>query len=453
MNPGCDALRHSLRRRDFLKLGGAGLFGLSFADILRAQNTGRETRAKQVIFLFLTGGPPQQDMVDLKPDQPAEIRGPFKPIHTVVPGMDICEHLPKLAKVANLFSIVRSLTTRGYPHSGDHHAGLTVKTGNPRALRGTPKYPMYGSVIAKLCEGPKEMPRFAAMGDVASNAQGLRENYLGPAFDPLYIDKGSRNPRQVDPLTQIIVPQSIDPTQFRRNVELLRTLDQQSHQLDAAGPVISGLDRFQKQAIEILQSPKLREALALDREPKAVLDRYMVNLEGYGKVNYTSRVLTARRLVEAGVPFVYVDLPYWDWHGGVAVKDSAGMASLAGLDAALSSLLVDLKDRGLLDTTLVMALGEMGRTPKMNRNGPAARDHWGNAMFAILAGGGVKPGVVVGSTDAQAAYPKDAEYKIPSVGKTMYHLLGIDPDSELVTADNRPLKLITDDLPVVRELL
>lgn len=453
MKLGCESFRENVNRRDFLRLGGTGLFGLTFADLLRAQTTGRDTKAKQAIFIFLVGGPPQQDMVDLKPDQPLEVRGPFKPIKTAVPGLDLCEHLPKLAGVANQFSVIRSLTMKGYPHSGDHHAGLSVKTGNPRALRGTPKYPMYGSVVAKLSSGPKDLPNFVAMGDVGSNAQGLRENYLGPAYDPLYIESASRDPRQVDPLTQIIVPQSIAPEEFNRNVELVRSLDRQSKELDTAGPVVSGMDRFQEQAFDILRSPKLREALALDREPSKVLDRYQVKLQGYGKQNYTSRVLAARRLIEAGSPFVYVDFPYWDWHGGVAVNNNAGMASLAGLDAALSSLLVDLKERSLLETTLVMALGEMGRTPKMNRNGPAARDHWGNVQFAIVAGGGVRPGVVVGSTDAQAAHPKDAEYKIASLGKTMYHQLGIDPDTELHTSDNRPLKLITEDVPLIRELM
>lgn len=453
MTPGCKSFRQSMSRRAFLRLGGTGLFGLTFADVLRAQASGRQTRAKQAIFIFLAGGPPQQDMFDMKPDQPLEIRGPFRPVRTTVPGLDICEHLPRLAQCAHRYTVLRSVTSRGYPHAGDHHAGLCWKTGNPRALRGTPKYPMYGSVVARLRSGPNDLPNFVAMGDIASMAQGLRENYLGPAYDPLYVELGSRDPRQVDPLTQIIVPQSIDPVEFSRNVELLRSLDQQSRQLDAAGPVISGMDQFQQRAFDILRSPRLREALALDREPRALRDRYKVEMQGYGRLNYTSRVLAARRLIEAGVPFVYVDFPYWDWHGGVAENNNAGMASLAGLDAALSALLEDLHVRGLLETTLVMVLGEMGRTPRMNRNGPAARDHWGPCQFAILAGGGVRAGQVVGATDAQAAYVRDAEYKVASLGKTMYHLLGIDPDSELHTSDNRPLKLITEDVPLIREVL
>lgn len=451
MNLGCRSFR-GLNRRSLFRVGGAGLFGLTFADLLRAQ-AGKSPRAKQAIFLFLQGGPPQQDMVDMKPDQPAEVRGPFQPIATSVPGLEICEHLPKLARLADRFSVIRSLTSRGYPHSGDHHAGLSLKTGNPRALRGTPKYPMFGSVVSKLRPGPRDLPNFVAMGDVASNAQGLRENFLGPAHDPLYVEMGSRDPRQVDPLTQIIVPQALVASEFDRNVELVRALDRQSQQLDAAGPVISGLDEFQQRAFDILRSPRLREALDLSREPASSRERYQGDLIGYAKVNYTRRVLAARRLIEAGVPFVYVDFPYWDWHGGVAENNNAGMASLAGFDAALSSLLEDLHDRGLLDTTLVTAFGEMGRTPKMNKNGPAARDHWGAVQFAILAGGGTQPGRVVGATDAQAAYVRDAEYKVASLGKTIYHLLGIDPDTELHTADSRPLKLITENVPLIREVV
>ena len=453
MKLGCQSFQQDMSRRAFLQLGGAGLFGLTFADVLRAQANGRPARARQAIFIFLAGGPPQQDMFDMKPDQPLDVRGPFRPVRTTVPGLDICEHLPKLARCAHRYTVLRSVTSRGYPMSGDHHAGLAWKTGNPRALRGTPKYPMYGSVVAKLRSGPNDLPNFVAMGDVASMAQGLRENYLGSAYDPLYVEVGSRDARQVDPLTQIIVPQSIAAAEFSRNIELVRNLDQQSRQLDAAGPVITGMDRFQQQAFDILRSPRLREALALDREPRQILDRYLVDLQGYGRLNYTSRVLAARRLIEAGVPYVYVDFPYWDWHGGVLENNSAGMASLAGLDAALSALLEDLHVRGLLDTTLVMALGEMGRTPRMNRNGPAARDLWGAAQFAILAGGGVQAGRVVGATDAQAAYVRDAEYKVASLGKTKYHLLGIDPDQELHTTDNRPLKLITEDVPLIREVL
>jgi hypothetical protein len=453
MKLGCESFQRNMSRRAFLKLGGAGLFGLTFADVLRAQANGRQPRARQAIFIFLAGGPPQQDMFDMKPAQPLEVRGPFRPIRTNVPGLDICEHLPRLSRCAHQYTVLRSVTSRGYPHAGDHHAGLAWKTGNPRALRGTPKYPMYGSVVAKLRSGPRDMPNFVAMGDVASMAQGLRENFLGPAYDPLHVEMGSRDPRQVDPLTQIIVPQGIDAAEFSRNAELVRSLDQQSRQLDAAGPVISGMDQFQQQAFDILRSPRLREALALDREPRPIRDRYLVEMQGYGRLNYTSRVLAARRLIEAGVPYVYVDFPYWDWHGGVAENNNAGMASLAGLDAALSALLEDLHVRGLLDTTLVMALGEMGRTPRMNRNGPAARDHWGACQFAILAGGGVRAGQVVGATDAQAAYVRDAEYKVASLGKTMYHLLGIDPDTELHTTDNRPLKLITEDVPLIREVL
>jgi len=453
MKLGCESFQQTTSRRDFLRLGGPGLFGLTFADILRAQSSGRPTRARQAIFIFLAGGPPQQDLFDMKPDQPLEVRGPFRPIRSVVPGLDVCEHLPKLARSANLFSVVRSLTSRGYPHAGDHHAGLSWKTGNPRALRGTPKYPMYGSVVAKLRSGPSDLPNFVAMGDIASMATGLRENFLGPTYDPLYVEMGSRDNRQVDPLTQIIVPQAIAPSDFSRNIELVRSLDRQSQQLDAATPLIAGMDQFQQRAFDILRSPRLREALALLREPARNRDRYLVDLEGYGRLNYTSRVLAARRLIEAGVPYVYVDFPYWDWHGGVLENNRAGMASLAGLDAALSSLLEDLQARGLLETTLVMALGEMGRTPRMNRNGPAARDHWAGAQFAILAGGGVRPGVVVGATDAQAAYVRDAEYKVASLGKTMYHLLGIDSDQELHTTDNRPLKLITEDAPLIREVL
>jgi hypothetical protein len=453
MQQGCASYRRLLSRRSFFQVGGAGLFGLTWPDLFRAEaRTSGARKAKQAIFIFLQGGPPQSDTFDMKPDRPEEVRGPFQPIKTVVPGLEVCEHLPRLAKAANRFSVLRSVNARGYPQAGDHHGGNTWKTGNPRGMRGTPKYPMFGSVVAKLCPTPRDLPAFTALGEIDTNAPGLKENYLGPAYDPLSLNVDARRDGTPDPLTKMLVPSTRDVPDFERNVELLRALEEQNRRQDGADEVIGSLDQFQQKAFDLLRSPRLRQALELEKEPAKNLERYGVSLLHYGKVNFTRRVLAARRLIEAGVPFVYVDLPYWDWHNGGGLE--MPLANLAALDAALSSLLEDLAERGLLETTAIVATGEMGRTPKVgSQKGKYGREHWAPSQIVLVAGGGFQPGVVVGATDRDAAYVKDREYKVTSLGKTLYHVLGLDPDHELVTPDNRPIKLIVEDVPLIKEVL
>lgn len=454
MQPGCASFQQSMERRRFLQIGGAGLFGLTWGDLFRARARGeaRRAKAKQAIFVFLQGGPPHQDTFDLKPDQPDDVRSPFKPIKTKVSGLEVCEHLPKLAQTADKYTVIRSLNSLGYPEAGGHHAGLSWKTGNRRARMGTSKFPMFGSVVAKLFKTARDLPAFVELGDINNNAEGLKENYLGPAFNPLSVSLDEDPKRNREARADLLRLQ-IELPDFERNAELLRALERQFRQQDQDDELLAGLDQFQQKGLDLLRSPRLREALDLSKEPARNQERYQAGLISYGKQNHTRRLLAARRLIEAGVPFVYVDFPYWDWHGGVKDGDNAGMKTLAGFDAGLSALLEDLEERGLLDSTMVVVLGEMGRTPKMNKNGAAARDHWAAAQFVLVAGGGFQRGQVIGATDAQAARVKDCEYKIASLGKTIYHLLGIDPNRELYTTDNRPLKLIVDDAPLIKEAI
>jgi hypothetical protein len=451
MTLGCESFRR-LSRRDVFHVAGASLFGLTLADFFRAQAapTRRPGRARQVLLLFLQGGPPHQDMFDMKPDRPADIRGPFRPIRSVVPGLDVCEHLPNVARVANRFSILRSVHSRGYPEAGGHHAGLSWKTGNPRALRGTPKYPTFGSVTSKLLPTPAGLPAFVALGSVNSNAPNVRENYLGPAYDPLSVS----DDRRFDFTLPMLAP-SMEVSAFARNAELVRALDEQSRLNDTLSPLIAGLDHHQQKAFDLLRSPKLREALDLSREPQRVQERYGCMLRDYRRPSARrnldgEKALVARRLLEAGVPFVYVDFAYWDWHNGNGVDKA--LLHLATFDHAVPALLNDLAERGLLETTLVLAFGEMGRTPKANM-AKYGREHWANSQFVLMAGGGTRAGQVVGATDRDAAYVRDREYRLGSLGKTIYHLLGLDPDYELHGTDGRPLRLITEDVPLIREVL
>lgn len=458
MSLGCPAFESLVDRRRFLQLGGVGLFGLTWADMFRARAQAEQSplvgrgKAKQVLFIWLEGGPPQTDMFDMKPDQPEEIRGPFKPIGTKVPGLQICEHLPKLAQIADKYTVIRSMNSTGYPEAGGHHAGLSFKTGNPRGLRGTPKYPMIGSVTSKLLPTPRDLPGFVALGDINTHAPGVRENFLGPAHDPLTLP----NDRREDPTEALLNPAQADLQEFQRTTDLLRALERQSRRNDAASPLIETLDGYQQKAFDLLRSPKLREALNLDAESPETIERYGCNIQHYGnknvKGNYHCRkMIAARRLIEAGVPFVYVDFCYWDWHGGRGLDEC--YPDLHCLDAALPALLGDLEERGLLETTAVVALGEMGRTPEVSKGKPYGREHWANSQFVLAAGGGFAGGNVVGATDAKAAYVADKHYKVASLAKTIYHLLGINPDYELHTSDNRPLKLITEDVPLIKEAL
>jgi hypothetical protein len=451
MLEGCASFR-SLNRREVFPLFGAGLFGLTLADFFRAEASPgkRSAPARQVLLLFLRGGPPHQDTFDLKPDRPEDIRGPFKPIKTVVPGLDICEHLPQTASVTNRFSILRSVHSRGYPEAGGHHAGLSWKTGNPRGLRGTPKYPIFGSVTSKLLPTPKGLPGFLSLGDINAHAPGLRENYLGPAHDPLSIS----DDRRYDFTLPMLTP-SLEVADFERNAELVKALDDQNRLNDSLTPLIAGLDHNRQKAFDLLRSPKLREALDLSKESAKTQERYGCRLKDYRSPSIKGnldcqKVLVARRLIEAGVPFVYLDFAYWDWHNGNGLDKA--IPHLQSFDHAVPALLTDLAERGLLDTTLVLAFGEMGRTPKANL-AKYGREHWAPAQFVLMAGGGTRPGQVVGATDRDGAYVKDREYRIGSLGKTIYHLLGIDPNHELPGSDGRPLKLITEDVPLIKEVL
>jgi hypothetical protein len=240
----------------------------------------------------------------------------------------------------------------------------------------------------------------------------------------------------------LVPPAGLDLSAIERREKLLKSLDGQLRDLDALDPTVAGLDRFQQTSFNLLRSPKLREALDLGKEDAKVADRY-------GKNSHGRRVLAARRLVEAGVPFVYTHFESnWDHHGQ---NFKACRSKLPNVDNAVASLLEDLDARGLLQKTLVAVLGEMGRTPKINKS--SGRDHWGTCQSIFLAGGGIKGGTVVGATDKHAAYVTDRYYKVESFGRTVYHLLGIDPDRTMYTLEGRPLRLIVEDAPLIKEAI
>ena len=454
MQTGCHEFRrqYHLHRRDLLKVGGAGLFGLSWPVLFKAQEaraahtdgtTLGEPKAKQMVIVWCSGGLSHHDSFDMKPDAPEEIRGPWQPAHTNVPGLQISELMPSLAQVADKFTVVRSCNAKGYPQEGQHGipAAWAFLTGTRRdTLRrkpNSPQSPLYGSVMAKFRPGPGDVPHYVTVSSSRSH-----ESMLGPAFDPMEIKVDDPN----DKLVRMLAPPAdrLDVPTLSRRAELLKSVDRQLRRFDAAEPLIAGMDKFKQRAFDLLRSPKLREALDIDREEPKSAERYKYDKN-------SKRVLAARRLIEAGVPCVHVDFNGgWDWHGGNNLK--RGGNDLTSLAGSVAALIEDLDARGLLESTIVMVGSEMGHTPKINRPG-FGREHWNDAQSFLLAGGGFAGGCVVGATDDIGAFVTKDYYNASSLARTIYNRLGIDPDHEIYTEDRRPVKIVPDDAALIKEAM
>ena len=438
-------------RRNFLRVGGLGLCGVGTLDLIRAQAApgSSAAKAKQLIVCWMGGGPPHTDMFDMKPDAPEEYRGLWKPIQTKVPGLQVGELLPEMAKRADKYTVIRSVSTLNKP--GDHsQAPLYWLTGNPRLTTGSDEYPMYGSVVHKLRPGPADLPTFAVLDEIDVHTHNaLARSFLGSAHAPFVMQPL----KDKDAVTRMLTPQ-LDLPAFEKNAGLLKALDTKLRRDDAQDELIAGLDQDQQTAFNLLRSPKLRRALDLSQESPKSLDRFTRNKPAKARypVGDPLHFLVARRLVEAGVPVVHFNLGYWDWHGD---NFTAGKQQIPMFDAGMAALLDDLDDRGLLDSTIVLALGEMGRKPKIDnpKAAGAGRDHWDYAQFVIAGGGGFTRGNVVGATDKLGERVTDKFYKVESFGRTLYHLLGVDTDTVLHTPANRPVKLIAEEAPLIKEAM
>jgi hypothetical protein len=442
----------TVSRRDVLKIGGLGLCGVGTLDVLRAHaapanNT--QAKAKHMIVCWLGGGPPHTDMFDMKPDSPEEYRGIWKPIQTNVTGLQVGELLPEMAKRADKYTVIRSVTTLNKP--GDHsQAPLYWNTGNPRLTTGSDEYPMYGSVVGKLRPGPKDLPSFAVLDEIDVHTHNsLSRNFMGSAYSPFIMQPL----KDKDSVTKMLTPQLEVPA-LDKNADLLKALDTKLRRDDSQDELIAGLDQYQQTAFNLLRSPKLRQALDVSKEPAKSVERFTKNKPAKHRypIGDPLHFLLARRLVEAGVPVVHFNLGYWDWHGD---NFTAGKQQIPMFDSCMAALLDDLDSRGLLESTIVLALGEMGRKPKIDspKAAGAGRDHWDYAQFVIAAGGGFNRGCVVGATDKLGERVTDKFYKIESFGRTLYHLLGIDADTVVHTPTNRPVKLIVEDAPLIKEAL
>ena len=433
-------------RREVLEVGALSLFGLTLSQQLQAAKLAKAAKAKSVILVNLLGGPSHIDMFDMKPDAPAEVRGEFKPISSSVPGLQVSEHLPLTAKTMHLSTLIRTHT-----HLYNTHSPYNMLTGysGPVIVNNVAKitdHPSIGSVMHYSGMQAKGVPTYVWMPSHPGHSQGKHRagpygGFLGRQYDPVFTDytatfnqKIKGRSAYVNPPTPYAEPKmplidklpAITLDRLRSRKSLLQQLDDESNKLNQLSS-IDQLDDYKARAYQMLMSGKTRRAFDLSQEPEKVRGRY-------GRDLFGSCMLTARRLVESGVRFVGVTTEsalngkvgagQWDTHSNNfrLLKNF----NLPTLDRNYTALIDDLQQRGLLDSTLVVVMGEMGRTPKVNKNG-AGRDHWTQCGFILLTGGGVKGGYVHGKSDKHAAWPIENPVSSADHVSTIYHLLGIDP--------------------------
>jgi uncharacterized protein DUF1501 len=433
-------------RRELLTVGTVGLMGLTLPGLLQAEAAARAAgkggpaaTAKSVIFLYQWGGPSHLETFDMKPDGPEESRGQFKPIPSNVPGIQVCELLPRFAQVMDKVSVIRSVSHRFGNHNPPGYYGLTGHAPplDDQRLRDTPDlFPHYGSVIDVLRPAPREIPTFVAMPAVirdGSVVPGQHASFLGKQHDPLLILQDPNSPEFK--LPELSLPGGLTPERLQDRRSLLQMLDKQVGLMDRL-PAARGLEAYHERAFAMLSSPKVKEAFDLNKEPASVRD-------AYGRTMYGQSVLLARRLIEIGVRIVTV---YYCNPGGGFIWDThknnfpeLKNKLLPTTDQAVPTLLSDLAQRGLLDETLVIWTGEFGRTPKINKE--AGRDHWPQCYTMLMAGGGIKGGYVYGASDGAGAYPVENPVKPDHIGGTMYRALGIDPHTEIRDLQDRPFPI------------
>ncbi len=425
--PLCD----NLSRRSFLRIGGLTLGGLSMPQLLQAeQASGVNGQGKGIIMIFLPGGPSHQDMWDIKVDAPSEIRGEFHPIPTAVPGIEICELFPRLASLADRLTFIRSIVGA----TGDHYA-VQCLTGHDH--RNTPSggWPALGSVLSKVY-GPKDpaLPPYVGLSPKTGHrpwGDNGQPGFLGVSHAPFAPHGDGKGDMVLNGVT-------VDRLSDRRRV--LTALDRFRRETDQSG-MMDGLDAFNQQAFGILTSSRLAEALDFEKEDPAVIERYgrgEDKLQADGSTRLLTNFLVARRLIEAGVRCVSLSFSRWDWHGGNFAR---GRQDMPMLDQAVSALIEDLEQRGLLDDISVVVWGEFGRTPKIN--GDAGRDHWPQVSCALLAGGGMRHGQVVGATNRLGEYAAERPVHFQEVFATLYTALGIDIDQlTLRDLQGRPQYLV-----------
>jgi hypothetical protein len=433
-------------RREFLRIGSLSLAGLSLPDLFRAKAaTASKTRAKSVVQLYMWGGPSQLETFDLKPNAPDGIRGDFRPIASKVPGIRICEHLPKLATVADRYATLRSVT-----HTGTNHgtSAYHMLTGHIHPTPGTLRHPTpndlpsVGCAVGKFGRQPSDVPTYVSLPSVlvdgdAGEVPGQGPGLLGQKFAAFQVHGDPTRPDfSMDTLT---LPPDLKGRRFQERMKLQAALESQAEHV-AHLPGAEEMESHYERAYRLLLSDRTRKALNLASEPEKVRSRF-------GYHDFGQSCILARRLVEAGVPLITV---YWgrgapaspgNWDTHAKNCEEMKTNLLPVFEQGMTAFLEDLQDRGLLDETLVMWFGEFGRTPRINKN--AGRDHWGFCQSVLMAGAGVRGGQVYGSSDAHAAYAAELPVSPDDLAATVFHSLGINLDHELHDTQGRPLPLCT----------
>jgi hypothetical protein len=439
----CDAT-HGFSRRTFLQVGGLSLWGLSTPRWLRglaernqaqaAPSTPR--KAARCILLWTDGGMSNVDTLDMKPDAPAEYRGEFRPVASDVPGMDVCEYLPHMARTMRRVCLLKTIA---HTESGDHVAATHyMLTGHPQRPdptgqpAGATIHPAFGAVVSRQRGWTNDLPPNI---QIAGKIYYAGAGYLGSAYDPLVI---ASDPNAADfRVEDVSIPQPIGLPRTRRRHQMLAQLDSWQRNMDREGGELLERNEFYRQAFELITSPAAKRAFDLNAEPANLRDRY-------GRTREGQAALLARRLVEAGVPFVTIGSGGWDTHDNNFNRLKKPL--LPTLDQAWSALLEDLDERGLLDQTLVVCAGEFGRTPRVN--GAAGRDHYAPCNVIGLSGAGVAMGKVIGATDARCEQVVGRSHSTMDYAATLYRLLGVDDSIEYPAEDGRPIRLNNGGRPI-----
>ena len=434
------------RRRDFLQVGLGACFGLGLADLARLQaatdgagnraRSGPSATAQRCIVLFLDGGPSHYETFDPKPEAPEGVRGEFKPIGTNVPGLQICETLPKLAAIADKYAVLRSVAHNDPNHGGGNHF---MMTGTPTPIpvncgAHVSFHPSLGSVVSAQQGAVRPgVPAYVAM---PKQTRSGGPNFLGARHAPFQIggDPNSKGYRVRD----VVLPKGISESRAGTRRELRAALDRMQRARDgqAADPTVN-FDSYVDQAFDLITSQDAQRAFDISQESDAVRDLY-------GRHDVGQRLLLARRLLEVGVRFVTVLWGGWDHHTNIFKSYQSKV--MPRLDEALSGLLTDLESRRMLDDTLVLCFGEFGRTPKVNSN--AGRDHWPHSMSVFAAGGGVPGGQAIGATDSKGFYADRNVYSPQDLAASVYTKLGIDPRHHLHTNTGRPIQIVPGGRPI-----
>jgi len=462
MTHACPSFRHArpLTRRSLIQAGSLGLLGLSLPKILQAtsQYGGPRppVRAHRVIFLFQWGGPSHLETFDMKPDAEEAVRGPHHPMRSACPDILVNDRLPKTAAVMDKVTLVRSVHHKMTNHNSAGYYALTGKappSDDQRLRESIELFPGYGSIASRLLDHQDPaMPTYVSYPHIISDGTptpGQFASFLGKQHDPLYVPSDPNDPGFNLPQFSLPEGLSIDRLRHRRGLQQL--VDRQARLMEFSAEA-RGLDEYYAKALAMLNSPRIRNAFNLADEPESMRD-------AYGRTTYGQGCLLARRLAESGVRFTTcyfsdsiggqkTDGGGWDTHGfnNTRMFPIIEQYHLPITEHTLPTLLLDLEQRGMLDETLVVWMGEFGRTPKIN--GSASRDHWPHCYTVLLAGGGVKRGFVYGASDKTGSHPADAPVTPDDIAATIYHLMGIDPRSEVVDAQGRPI-MISSGSPIL----